>query len=121
MRRAARTRALPELRLKRVEKCARYLKNYSTYLRYDRAHKDGLPIGTGVIEGACRYLVSDRLDITGARWSLEGAEAILRLRALRASGDFDDYRQMGPASVRCSVRISQQINPGPIWFVVRSE
>lgn len=91
MRRAARSRGLPELRLKRVEKCANYLKNYSTYLRYDRALADGLPIGTGVIEGACRYLVSDRLDITGARWSLEGAEAVLRLRALRASGDFDDY------------------------------
>jgi len=51
----------------------------------------GYPIGTGVIEGACRYLVKDRMDITGARWSLNGAEAVLRLRALRASGDFDAY------------------------------
>ena len=44
-----------------------------------------------MIEGACRYLVKDRMDITGARWGLPGAEAVLRLRALRASGDFDAY------------------------------
>jgi len=44
-----------------------------------------------VIEGACRYLVKDRMDITGARWSLQGAEAVLGLRALHPSGDFDDY------------------------------
>lgn len=51
----------------------------------------GFPIATGVIEGACRYLVKDRMDITGARWGLDSAEAVLRLRALRASGDFDAY------------------------------
>jgi hypothetical protein len=44
-----------------------------------------------VIEGACRHLVQDRMDLTGARWGLEGAEAILKLRAIRNNGDFDDY------------------------------
>jgi hypothetical protein len=44
-----------------------------------------------VIEGTCRYLVKDRMDITGARWSIEGAEAVLKLRAVRANGDFDTY------------------------------
>src|SRR5207245_11202516 len=53
----------------------------------------GLPIATGVIEGACRHVIRDRMEITGARWSLAGAEAILRLRSLRASGDLDDYWQ----------------------------
>ena len=51
----------------------------------------GYPIATGVIEGACRYLVRDRMELTGARWRLVGAEAVLKLRALRASGDFDAY------------------------------
>jgi hypothetical protein len=45
-----------------------------------------------VIEGACRHLVKDRLDITGARWGLSSAEAVLKLRALRANGDFNAYR-----------------------------
>ncbi len=53
--------------------------------------RDGLPIGTGVIEGACRYLVKDRMDITGARWGLDGAEAVLQLRSLAVSGDLDRY------------------------------
>ena len=44
-----------------------------------------------MIEGACRHLVKDRMEVTGARWSLTGAEAILRLRALKSSGDFDEY------------------------------
>jgi hypothetical protein len=60
-------------------------------LDYQGALRDGLPIATGVIEGACRYVVKDRMDRTGARWSLTGAEAVLRLRALRASKDFDAY------------------------------
>ena len=76
---------------KPVERAARYLVKNTRLLHYDRALADGLPIATGVIEGACRYLVKDRMGRTGARWSLTGAEAVLRLRALRASGDFDDY------------------------------
>jgi len=52
---------------------------------------EGLPIATGVIEGACRHLVRDRMEITGARWRLQKAEAVLRLRALRSSGDFEQY------------------------------
>lgn len=60
-------------------------------MRYADALQDGLPIATGVIEGACRHVVKDRMDRTGARWSLTGAEAVLRLRAVRASGDFDEY------------------------------
>ena len=51
----------------------------------------GWPIATGVIEGACRHLVKDRLAITGARWSLPGAEAVLLLRALITNGDLDTY------------------------------
>jgi hypothetical protein len=51
------------------------------------------PAGTisGVIEGACRHLVKDRMDITGARWGLAGAEAILKLRVLAANHGLDAY------------------------------
>jgi hypothetical protein len=52
-----------------------------------------VPIATGVIEGACRHLIKDRLEKTGARWSLKGAESVLKLRALRSSHDFDAYWQ----------------------------
>ena len=45
----------------------------------------------GDLEGACRHLVQDRLGITGARWGLDSAEAVLRLRALNTNGDWDEY------------------------------
>ena len=76
---------------KAVDKCADYLQNHAEYLRYQDALSDGLPIATGVIEGTCRHLVKDRMDITGARWGLTGAESVLRLRALKQSGDFEEY------------------------------
>jgi hypothetical protein len=74
-----------------ADACVRYLTSKREYLRYDQALAAGWPIATGVIEGACRHLIGDRLDITGARWGLQGAEAILTLRAVISNGDFDNY------------------------------
>ena len=74
-----------------ADECARYLDNKKDCLDYATALRNGWPIATGIIEGACRHIVKDRMDITGARWGLEGAEAILKLRAVIASGDFEDY------------------------------
>lgn len=76
-----------------IEEACGYLadRTRTRLMHYGDALRHGLPISTGVIEGACRYLVKDRMDRTGARWSVDGAEAVLRLRALRACGDFDAY------------------------------
>jgi hypothetical protein len=74
-----------------VEKCANYLLKNKSRLKYDEGLAAGFPIASGVIEGACRHLINDRLDITGARWSLQGAESILKLQSLKSSGDFEDY------------------------------
>jgi hypothetical protein len=74
-----------------VDAAIDYLNKNSLYIHYAHFLKDGLPIATGVIEGACRYLVQDRMGITGARWGLDGAEAVLKLRAIRTSGDWDEY------------------------------
>ena len=90
MRRSATLRELSDKEREPVDAAARYLLNHQQYMHYDRYLAAGLPIGTGVIEGACRHLVVDRMDGV-ARWSLKGAEAVLRLRALRSSGDFEAY------------------------------
>jgi hypothetical protein len=71
--------------------CVRYLTGKREFLRYDRALNAGWPIATGVIEGACRHLIADRLSIGGARWGLDGAEAVLTLRAVISNGDFEEY------------------------------
>jgi len=74
-----------------VDKCCDYLLKNQRFLRYNQYLADGLPIATGVIEGTCRHLVQDRMGITGARWDVPGGEAVLKLRALRCSGDWDEY------------------------------
>ena len=74
-----------------IDKCAGYLQKNRNRLCYDKALRSGFPIASGVIEGACRHLINDRLDITGARWSLQGAEAILKLRSINSSGDWEEY------------------------------
>ena len=91
MRRSATLRSLGSADRKPVDVCANYLLTYTPYLKYNHYLAQGFPIATGVIEGACRHLVKDRMEVTGARWSLNGAEAVLRLRALRSSHDFDEY------------------------------
>jgi hypothetical protein len=60
-------------------------------MAYDAALADRLPISTGVVEGACRHIVKDRLDLSGARWGPDTAEAVPRLRALASNHDIDDY------------------------------
>lgn len=74
-----------------ADTCTDYLTAKKPYLDYAAALTGGWPIATGVIEGACRHLVKDRVDITGARWGLTGAEAILKLRAVHANGDFTGH------------------------------
>jgi len=91
IRRKATCRGLPAAQRANADRCADYLLNKRDHLDYPTALAHGWPIATGVIEGACRHLVKDRMDITGARWGLDGAEAILKLRAIRANGDFPSY------------------------------
>lgn len=87
----AQAAALGEHRRREIDTAIRYLTNHATFLRYDRALEAGWPIATGVIEGAVRHIVADRLDIGGARWGLEGAEAVLKLRTVVANGHFPAY------------------------------
>ena len=91
IRRAATRASLEPAQRANADTCAKYLTNKRAYLDYPTALKQGWPIATGIIEGACRHLVKDRMDLTGARWGLHGAEAVLKLRALRCNGDFQNY------------------------------
>ena len=88
----AKSYALSAKKKKTIGKVAKYLTNHTEMLRYDHFMQQGYPIATGVIEGACRHLIADRFEITGARWSLKTAEGILRLRAIRSSGDWELYQ-----------------------------
>ena len=93
MTRMATVRGLSANKRKPVDKAAKYLikRNRWGMMQYDELLAIGAPIATGIIEGACRHLINDRMDLTGARWRLPCAEAVLRLRSILSSGDFDEY------------------------------
>jgi hypothetical protein len=68
-----------------------YLERNRKHMRYEICLTRGYPIGSGVIEGACRNLINDRLELTGMSWSPQGAEAVMRLRAVHLNNDWDSF------------------------------
>jgi hypothetical protein len=74
-----------------LTRTAGYYERNAPHMRYDAYLAAGWPIGTGVVEGACRHLVKDRLEQAGMRWSRAGAQALLDLRAIRLNGQWDAY------------------------------
>jgi hypothetical protein len=76
-----------------VRRTVGYYRRNRPYMRYDEYLAQGWPIGTGVIEGACRHLVNDRMEQSGMRWTKAGAQAVLNLRAVRLNAHGDRYWQ----------------------------
>jgi hypothetical protein len=76
---------------KRLESVIEYLENNRKHMRYDEYLAAGLPIGSGVAEGACRHLVKDRMEQTGMRWTVAGAQAMLHVRATYLNDQWDDF------------------------------
>jgi hypothetical protein len=74
-----------------VKSAIEYLENNREHLKYDEYLAAGYPIGSGVAEGACRHLVKDRLEQTGMRWTVSGAQAMLHVRALYLNDEWEDY------------------------------
>ena len=103
----------PRLDLTDAGKAVTYLTNNHMHMRYDKALAAGWPIATGVIEGACRFVIEDRFGITGARWSPDGADVILRLRAVVVNGDLDDYMTYYKQRYRDDVHLTRY-NPASI-------
>lgn len=92
MRRMASLQKLAKDKRTEVDKACHYLEAHAERMKYHEYLAAGLPIATGVIEGACRHLVKDRLERTGMRWSAAGAQGMLNLRAVKASNLWDDFQ-----------------------------
>lgn len=113
MRQSATKRGLTGSKRKAVDSAAGYL-----YRNRDRMHYDiylalGLPIASGAVEGACKNLVKDRMERSGMRWQIPGAEAVLKLRATKLSGDMDEY---WPFHIR---KEQERLYGGQKWAVLR--
>ena len=75
----------------KLEKYLNYFAERREYMKYDEYIAAGYPIGSGVVEGACRHLVKDRMEQTGMRWRIAGAQAILTLRAIYVNEDWEAF------------------------------
>ena len=82
---------LSSQRCKVVRSAVEYLENNKAHMRYDEYLAAGYPIGSGVAEGACRHLVKDRMEQTGMRWTMEGAQAMLHVRALYLNDQWEEF------------------------------
>jgi hypothetical protein len=91
MRYQATQRGLKGQRRKTVRDSAEYFERNRDRMKYDAYLAAGYPIGSGVVEGACRHLVKDRMERTGMRWLPSGAQAMLDLRATYLNGDWDAF------------------------------
>ena len=95
LRRLGTTHQLKGARKARLEKLCEFLHGNLHRMRYDEYLRAGYPIATGVIEGACRHVIKDRMERAGMRWKVPGAQAMLQLRTIYANGDwqaFQEYR-----------------------------
>jgi hypothetical protein len=84
-------RALAGPQRKTLNAVADYLYRNRAHMRYDEYLANGWPIASGPVEGACKNLIKDRMERSGMRWTEQMAEAIVQLRAIYLSGDFDAY------------------------------
>lgn len=112
---SATKRNLPEDDRETIREATQYLLNNKERMQYDKYLRLGLPIASGSVEGACKNLVNDRMERSGMRWALDTpdatSEAMLRLRAIYLSGDFDEYWAF---HVRCE---QERLHPKGRWKV----
>jgi hypothetical protein len=86
---------------RRLSEAIGYLERNRCYMHYDEYLAAGYPIGSGVVEGACRHLVKDRMELTGMRWRTAGAQAMLDLRAVYLNDDWDAFQKHRIKQERC--------------------
>lgn len=91
IRQSAKKQGLTPARIEAMEKHLRYFSTKKQFMKYDEYLKKGYPIGSGVIEGTCRSLVNDRMELSGMHWSEKGAEAMLDLRSIKINGLWNEY------------------------------
>jgi len=93
IRRVAQQRGLPRAKKQALGRICSYLNKNRQRMRYDEYLRAGYPIASGVIEGACRHLIKDRMERAGMHWTLTGAQSMLDLRSVWIGGDWQTFQQ----------------------------
>lgn len=93
IRRYAKERGLPKAKKQALARICSYLHKNRQRMRYDEYLRQGYPIASGVIEGACRHMVKDRMERAGMHWTPTGAQAMLDLRSVWVGGYWQEFQQ----------------------------
>jgi hypothetical protein len=93
LRQMATKQGLRGTKLQKLRALCKYLEKNLSRMRYDRYLAAGYPIASGVIEGACRYVVKDRMERAGMRWTVPGAQAMLDLRTTYVNGQWEEFHR----------------------------
>ena len=120
MRYQATQRGLKGPKRKTVEDAAEYLAGNRDRMKYDDYLAAGYPIGSGVVEGACRHLVKDRMERTGMRWLPSGAQAMLDLRATYLNGEWDAFWNFHITQEDERLYVHSEASTPSKWRYVRS-
>jgi len=108
IRQMATKRGLSKPRRKKLQQCLNYFAKRCEHMKYNEYLAAGYPIGSGVVEGACRHLVKDRMEQAGMRWRIEGAQAVLSLRAIYLN---DDWHAFHATRIRAEQRKTHPYKP----------
>jgi hypothetical protein len=92
LRKLATWRGVAGSKKKTLDGVCGYLKANRERMRYGEYLREGYPIASGVVEGACRHLVKDRMERAGMHWTVAGAQAMLDVRSIYISGVWDEYQ-----------------------------
>lgn len=82
---------LSDFTIRRLKRTITYYENHKHMMDYKKYLKEGFPIASGAIEGACNTLVKDRTDRSGMQWTKKGAEAVIKLRSVQCNNDWPGY------------------------------
>ena len=93
LRRKATQAGLKGAKKQRLRKACAYMKKNEHRMKYDEYLKAGYPVAPGVIEGACRHVIKDRMERAGMRWKIPGAQAMLELRTIKTNGDWEAFQK----------------------------
>ena len=115
LRKMGTTKNLKGKKKESLTKICNYLVKNADRLRYDIYLTKGLPIASGVIEGACRYYVKDRMERSGMRWSIDGAQAMLDVRSIHLNGDWDDYLEFKKNKEKKELYTNIEVNDEFEW------
>ena len=104
-------RKLSKAKQKTITKTITYFKNHRHMMDYKTYLEKGFPIATGLVEAACGSLVKDRMEQSGMRWTINGAQSILDLRAVKKNGDWEQFWNDVIASKKKAIYPDSYINP----------